>query len=101
LVHGRALRDVSVHVRDADEDAEASRRVALDVFDLVEVARLLVVDGRPEHVAHVADARAGLRVLQAFKLARDLGGEVRFEAGRRDGLARDAVQVWRVLSLVH
>jgi hypothetical protein len=100
-VDGRVFGDERVDVRDADEQAEAAR-LALGVLHLVEVARLAVVDGRPEQPAQVAHAldgrhrRGPARVPRLFNLARDLRGEVRLEARVGDGRARDGAQVWCV-----
>jgi hypothetical protein len=64
-VHGGAIRGgmpvdrrilgyVAIHVGDADADADIAVRQALGDFDLVQIARSVVVDGRPEQAAQIA-----------------------------------------------
>ena len=54
-VERRARRDEGVDVGDADADAEAAIGEALGDFDLIEVARGVVVDGGPGELAEIGD----------------------------------------------
>ena len=52
-VDDRILRDSRIDVRHADEHADAAVRQLLRPFDLIEIFRRVVVDGRPKQIAQV------------------------------------------------
>ena len=55
LIDRGLLRNESIHVRDADHNFDVAIRKALGDLDLIEVARGIVVDGRPQQISQVAD----------------------------------------------
>jgi hypothetical protein len=65
LIDGRIFGDEGVHVGDADHDLDAAVGQALGDFDLVEVFRGVVVDGRPEQAAQIPNV-FGYSVTTAF-----------------------------------
>ena len=78
------LGDKGVDVRNADHDFHVAIRGAFGDFNLIEVARRIVVDGGPEQIAQVAEiaSRGDLRRMgfQVGKLLRNLRREIRLEA---------------------
>src|SRR5205085_3064887 len=98
-VEARAGGNEGVHVRDADEHAVAAPGEALGVLDLVEVARLSVVNRRPKESAHVPDGRAGRCALARALVGHDFllgfGREVWVEARVEHRLTGDGADVWR------
>ena len=66
-------------------------------FDLVEIARGVVIDGRPEQVAQIAHTSSGsdLRRMRAqiCQLLLDRGGEVGFKSVLPHDFFRDGLQV--------
>ena len=59
LIHCRSLGYGSIDIRDPDQEADCPIRKLLRVFHLVEVARGLVIDRRPNERAQIADEKAG------------------------------------------
>ena len=58
-VYGRAFGNGPIHIGDADQDADAAVAQVLGEFDLVEIARRVVIDGGPEQLAQIAHVGAG------------------------------------------
>ena len=96
-VNRRPLADERVHVGDGDLDPRRAVGQAFRDLELIEVARRLVVDGRPGQLAQVADALAGAdgrRVrLQRGDLAQDLLREFGLEAMRAHGVGGGSLKV--------
>ena len=89
-VDRRVLPHQGVHVRDRHEDSDPPARERLGDRELVEVAGVVVVDGRPEPIAQVAHVAARIRRPadgRHFLLRRRR--EVRLQAALDHGLARD------------
>jgi hypothetical protein len=96
-VDRRALGGRAIHVRDAHQDANSGRR-PLCPFDLVQVARVVVIEGRPEQPGQVRQARFR-RLPRAFGLLLRGCRDVRFEAARDHLLPRHGGQIY--LWIVH
>jgi len=92
-VDRRVLPHQRVHVRDRHEDSGPLARERLGDRELVEVAGVVVVDGRPEPIAQVADVvgRTG-RPADGRQLLQRGRREVRLQAALDHGLARDCGQ---------
>jgi len=85
-VDRRALGHRAIHVGDSHQHANSACR-ALRPFDLIEVARVVVIEGRPEQPGQVRQTR--LRLLaRAFGLLLRGDREVRLEAARHHLLPR-------------
>ena len=84
LVDRGLLRDEGINVGDADHDFHVAIGDAFGDLDLIEVARGVVVDGRPEQIAQIADVSVGRDLrrmgLQFGELLRNLGRKFWFEA---------------------
>ena len=77
-----------VHIGNADQEADASVRQAFRDLDLIEIARLAIVDRRPgerAQVAHVTRERIVGWVLEQRDLAHHLRREIGLEAVRTHG----------------
>ena len=85
-VDGGALWDEGIHVRDTHQNFCLPVWQALGEFNLVEIARSIVVDGGPEQIAQIANSRAGRdlrRVRSQFpKLLLNLGRKFRLKSVR-------------------
>jgi len=99
LVDGSSARDECIHVRDADSDLYLAVGDGFGHFDLIEVARGVVVDRGPEQVPQVVNVVTfppivsrifscgdhGRMLLQVGKLRGDFRRKVRIEtAGAHD-----------------
>ena len=95
LVDRRAIRHRRIHVGDRHEDGDRAVRQRLRDRELIEIARIVVVDRRPEMVAHVAHGRRGLarRTVDRLRLGDRGGRELRRQAVLHHGAAGDVLQV--------
>ncbi len=94
FVDRRVFRNERVDVGHADGEANRAVGQSLGDFDLIEVARLRVVDRRPRAVAQILDARGHWRGRGEPGELRARGRvELRLEAGGRDDPARRRVKV--------
>ena len=95
IVDGGAGRHQRVDIRDCDHDLDDSVGERFGDGELIEIARVVVVDGRPEQGAQVADRRTGLRVGLGDRLRLSLC--FRREVGQQPvldhGLSRDGGEV--------
>ena len=97
-VDRRAGRDGRAHVGDRHQDPRAAVRLALGDGELVEVERVVVVDGAPEQAAEVVGARAVRReVRQRAGLGERPRRELGLQAVLDHRVARDARQQVAVL----
>ena len=74
---------------------QAAHLAAAEVFgdgELVEIARVVVVDGAPQQVAHVAQALFVRRGVDGFGLLGGRVGEIGGEAALEHGLAGNVFQ---------
>ena len=84
-VDRRAFPDHRVHVGDRDEDRHRVPARRRGDRELVEVSGVVVVDGRPEEMAEVADG--GIAVDRGRRQRADLGEDRRREVGLEPALA--------------
>jgi hypothetical protein len=100
-IDGGVLLHQRVHVGHGDEDAHAPVTGVLAPAELVEVARVIVVDRAPAEVAEVADAVAFLvrRTVDGVQLFADLGLEVRQQSLVDHGGVGDLVEQLFVLAI--
>ena len=85
-IDGCPLGGHRIDVGDAHQHANAAGR-ALRPLDLVQIARVVVVDGRPGERGEIAQSHGGARI-ESIQLALDLGREVGFEPAVDHFLAR-------------
>ena len=78
IVDRRAALHERVHVRNGDEDANFAVAGVLRDRELIEIARVVVVDRAPQQLAHVARIILG-RLVDRGELFLDGGPEVRRE----------------------
>ena len=97
IVDGRARGHERVHVRDADQHSHRAVGQSLGDFNLIEVARRVVVDRRPQQAAQIAHLRSrcdgGRMRVDGLQLGLGGGGKLRLEAVRDHLLARQLLQV--------
>ena len=83
LIDRGRLGNKCIHVGNADHDFHVTIRDTFGHFDLIEITRRVIVDGRPEQIAEIANVSVGsdLRRMgfQLGQLLRNLG-ENRLEA---------------------
>src|SRR5581483_1254305 len=91
-VDGRASVDGRTDVGDTDADADAGGR-ALRPFDLIEVARGVVIDGRPQQIAHVAVLFGQPALADGVDLAVGAFGKIGVEAAVDHFLTRGGQQI--------
>ena len=99
LVRGRASLDRGIDIRDSHQHANLAIRQLLRPLDLVKIARLGVIDGRPKQSAQIATGvRSGgaswsrWRGFDGIDLGHDLGRKIRLEPAAdhlRPGLAME------------
>src|SRR5262245_54649284 len=102
-VEGRILRHRGVDVGHRDQDPpRTGRRVRRD-GELIEIARVVVVDRAPEEVAEIAQRACAVRLAAGgFRLGAGGGGEVGLEPALQHGAAGDVTQTLaRVPTDVH
>ena len=87
-VGGRPFGDRGIHIGNAHQQPRRASGQLLDIFDLVQVARAVVVNRGPRQRAQVADGRGdvlGRALLQELRFAehvrREVGPESRLEHG--------------------
>jgi len=94
LVERTSLGNENVNVRHADHETNAAIWQLFRHFDLVEIARLGVVDRRPRAIAEISNRRSDRsRAVNRIELPLGFGGDVGFEPGRENGTARGGRQI--------
>ena len=87
IINGGARLDECVHVCNGHHDTDGTLGQGLDDGQLVQVPRIIVVDGAPGQGRQVADVRAFLarRVPQARELPVNRFGELRLQSAAEHG----------------
>ena len=93
-VDGSGFLDQCVDIGDGDEDFYSAVVTVFGDGQLIEVARLVVVDGTPETVAQVADVGAECdgRGMEGRELLKRACVEIRQQSPGEHGLPGDALQ---------
>ena len=92
LVDRSLLGDEGIHIRDADHDLHIAIGSAFGDFNLIQIARSVVVDGGPEQVAKIANIAAAAIVADLLS-AGELVGDRRRKIGMEAVLLHDCFAV--------
>ena len=94
-IQRRTLRHRPIHIRNSHQQTHAARRKFFDKFDLVQVARSVVVNRRPEQRAQIAGSRRGFGrgFLQRLHLRADFRGKVRCKPRVNHRLTRPRLKI--------
>ena len=94
-VDGAALLDQQVHVGNGHQNLHRAARQHFAHAKLVQVARIVVVDGTPQQCRQVADAGAILQTStrDAIQLAQRIGWKLGVQAARKHGFGGDGSQI--------
>jgi len=92
----RSLWSFSVDIGHANRDSEIAPAQLLGVLDLIEIAGVVVVDRRPEHISEISQLRSRVRPLpDVLQLDTDRRIRVGIESLVDHRLPRDFAQVLR------
>ena len=91
----RSIRDRRIHIGDRHENGDGAIREGLGDRQLIEVARVVIVDRRPQAVAHLAHGRRRFarRTGDGPRLRKRGGRELRRQTVLDHGAAGDVFEV--------
>ena len=89
LVDGGIFLDQRIHVRHGDEDLCLSLRHRFGKGELVQVLRVVIVDGSPEQISQVTSLRGKAHICRGLNLGK-LGDGLRGKFGEQSSRKHDS-----------